>query len=169
VSFRRMRCRPALSCIWTPANSVRVKTVWTNAKEGRDVRGPHYFLVLKVDRDCCTAVPLFSCPASGSVQLDEPLKTGLPDKWCGQPSCFSQWQHWRIPLASIVSASGDEESDPATRRRYAASKPDCLNNILRWETRNHCSYRPVVWCTGSTTQAPARISLARSVGMGVSF
>ncbi len=115
----------------------------SDTEEGCAVEGPHYFLVLKVDEDRCTAVPLHSESSGPRRQLQESLKTGLADKWIGQESWYSPWQHWRIPLVSIAAASGDEESDSTNRRQYAADNPECLDAILRWETKNRYPYRPV--------------------------
>lgn len=109
----------------------------------RAVQGPHYFLVLRVDGDWCTAAPLFSDSAPGSDQLKECLKSGLPEKWTGQPTYTSRWQQWKIPLESIQAASGDEESAVSNRRLYAAENPAVLKHILSWEKKNRCDYRPV--------------------------
>ncbi|WP_457653672.1 hypothetical protein [Rhodocaloribacter sp.] len=119
----------------------------TNAKvcngHDRAVQGPHYFLVLEVEADTCIATPLFSKAASGSDLLDEARKAGLADKWIGQPTYTSRWQHWRIPLASIEAASRDEESDPVNRRTYARGDAAELERILSWQAKNRCPYRAV--------------------------
>ena len=109
----------------------------------RAVHGPHYFLVLRVDGDHCTAAPLFSDWALGSDLLEESLKTGLPDKWTGQPSYTSRWQQWKIPLESVEAASGDEESAARNRRLYATHNPTVLERILSWEKKNKYEYRQI--------------------------
>jgi hypothetical protein len=121
----------------------------TNAERahGQDkaVVGPHYFLILEVnpkDRTCL-AVPLFSHPATGNEKLNEALKSGEPDRWRGQDSYFSRWQHWRIPLQAIPDASKDEESTPVTRRYYAAGSLENLQNIAAWQEDNRQAFRAV--------------------------
>jgi hypothetical protein len=109
----------------------------------RAVRGPHYFLVLFVQGDMCTATPLFSSPAPGSDLLEESKKSGLATKWIGVASYTSRWQHWRMPLASIEPASSAEESSPGDRRTYAAGDEQILARILAWQDRNRCAYRPL--------------------------
>ena len=118
----------------------------TNAQKepvDRAVKEPHYFLVLKVEEDSCTAAPLYSKPGGDKDHLDEALKTGLANNWIGVPSYTHRRQQWRIPLAAIEAASGEDNSDSANRRRYAADKPEVLDCILSWETENLFSYRPV--------------------------
>lgn len=114
-----------------------------NAGQDRAVQGPHYFLVLQADGVTCVAAPLFSKSAPGSDLLDETKKAGLPDKWVGQDTYTSRWQHWRIPLANIEAASSDEESRPTNRRTYAADDPAELERILSWQEKNRNGYRPV--------------------------
>ena len=109
----------------------------------RAVQGPHYFLILQVDKNHCTAAPLFSKPAPGSDLLEDSLKAGLADKWIGQQTYTSRWQQWRIPLDSFEPASGDEESEPGNRRQYAADDATELESILSWQTKNRCPYRAV--------------------------
>jgi hypothetical protein len=91
----------------------------------------------------CIAAPLFSKDAPGSDRLDESRKAGLADKWLGQPTFTSRWQHWRIPVASIATASGAEESLPTNRRTYAENDHAELDRILWWETKNRNTYRAV--------------------------
>jgi hypothetical protein len=121
----------------------------TNAEqsdiEDRAVHGPHYFLVVEVhdQLEVCTAVPLFSQSAPGSERLQEPLKAGYPDKWIGDDSYFSRWQHWRIPLRHVEAASATDEADRQNRRTYAESKPDELGRILTWQDKNRNGFGPV--------------------------
>jgi len=109
----------------------------------RAVHGPHYFLILQVDADTCIAAPLFSNRAPGSDVLDDARKAGLADKWVGQATYTSRWQHWRIPLASIEVASADEESESGNRRTYAKGDVAELRRILAWQAKNRCAYRAV--------------------------
>ena len=111
----------------------------------RAVVGPHYFLIVSVDRQSsvATAVPLFSKRAPGSDELAEQHKTGLADKWVGVPSYFSYWQHWRIPIAAMVASSDADEATPDTRRRYASATPEALEPIANWELKNRAAYRAV--------------------------
>ena len=112
---------------------------------GRAVQDPHYFLVLEVSATgtIFTAVPLFSKAAPGSECLDNSAKSGFADKWIGQSTYFSRWQHWRIPLTSIEAASVDEESQPTDRRGYAMTDMSRLANILEWQNHNANPYRLV--------------------------
>lgn len=114
-----------------------------NGGHDRAVQGPHYFLVLEVAGDRCTAAPLFSTQAPGSDQLAESGKSGLADKWIGTKTHTSRWQHWRIPLASIEAASADEVSSPGDRRRYAGQGDTELRRLLSWQTKNRAGYRAV--------------------------
>lgn len=107
----------------------------------RAVQGPHYFLVLQVDADRCTAAPLFSKPTPGSDQLVEAGKSGLADKWVGQTTYASRWQHWRIPLTSIEPASADEESSSTNRRMYAGVGATTPAALLAWGAKNRAAYR----------------------------
>lgn len=107
----------------------------------RAVVGPHYFLVVEVDGPMATAVPLFSKCALGSEPLHEKHKAGLADKWIGERSYFSRWQHWQIPIAAVAAASATEESDQTNRRQYAASKPAVLQTIAVWQGKNRAKFR----------------------------
>ena len=111
----------------------------------RAVTGPHYFLLLRHDAetDLWMAAPLFSNWSSGSVTLDEGLKSGLRDKWIGHPSNYSAWQMWRIPPASIEAASTADESSPTDRRLYADGQPQVLDAIARDREDQRDPYRPV--------------------------
>ena len=115
------------------------------ASEDRAVVGPHYFLILGVDPNAqvALAVPLFSKWAPGSRQLDEGKKDGLADKWIGEDSRYSQWQHWRIPVGAIVAASAGDEATAANRRSYAASSPEELKTIGAWASKNRNAFRNV--------------------------
>ncbi|WP_133364624.1 hypothetical protein [Qipengyuania sediminis] len=119
----------------------------TNAevKDGYDraVVGPHYFLVIKILGDIALAVPLFSKTAPGNELLREELKSGLADKWIGEPSYFSRWQHWRIPPFALAAASAAEESGPNNRRAYATQAHEAIGSIGEWATKNRCEWRKV--------------------------
>ena len=118
----------------------------TNAERApagdRAVAGAHDFLVLGVDAPTgmCTAVPLFEKTAVGNQPLDSGKKAGH-DKWLGAHSFFSRWQHWRIPVSSVVAASVPDDTTRDTRRRYAADDPVALADIRTWERRNRSPYR----------------------------
>ena len=119
----------------------------TNAEltksEDRAVVDPHYFLVLETDQatGSCVAVPLFSEWAPGSVRLFEDQNSGLASLWKGQDSFFSKWQHWKIPLSSVVAASSAEQSSSADRRRYAANAPHLITRIAEWQHQNRAPWR----------------------------
>ena len=113
----------------------------TSAGQDRAVAGPHYFLIVSASADQCVAVPLFSRYAPGSERLQEQLKFGLPDKWRGEDSYFSKWQHWHIPISCVAAASGTEESSAQDRRGYAANRPEVLAAIESWQDKNRAPYR----------------------------
>ncbi len=121
----------------------------TNAVRGpegdRAVAGTHDFLVVGVDSmtGVCTAVPLFGKSAVGNQPLVDARKAGRTVGWIGTDVYFSRWQHWRIPMASLVEASGAETTTTADRRRYAADDRSTLDDIRAWESRNRERYRPV--------------------------
>lgn len=114
-----------------------------SGESDRAVFGPHYFVVLEVADGEALAVPLFSQRAPGSEPLTEQLKGGLPDKWIGETSYFSRWQHWRIPIAALAAASGNEESDATARRTYAVESPATLESMAGWAAKNRASWRPI--------------------------
>lgn len=109
----------------------------------RAVVDPHYFLILKVEGDFVTAVPLFSRGKAGSQKLEEGLKAGYPDKWKNAPSFYSKWQHWLIPIDSIVKSSESEESSAGDRRIYAKGKQQKIDYILNFQKKNRCEFRSV--------------------------
>jgi hypothetical protein len=121
----------------------------TNAVRGPDgdraVAGTHDFLVVGVDAATrvCTAVPLFAKSAVGNQPLVDTRKTGRTDGWIGTDVYFSRWQHWRIPMASLIEASAAESTTTADRRRYAADDRSTLDDIRAWESRNREGYRAV--------------------------
>jgi hypothetical protein len=119
----------------------------TNAVLGpegdRSVVGTQDFLIVGLDAATarCTAVPLFAKTAVGNQPLANDKKSGRADQWIGTDTFFSRWQHWRIPVASLVAASGDDPATAATRRRYAATDRSALDDIKNWEGRNRAAYR----------------------------
>ena len=139
----------------TPGLVVRLNTAalrahggsQTNAVLGpegdRAVTGSSDFLIVGLDvaTGRCTAVPLFAKTAVGNQPLESAKKTGQEDEWIGTDTFFSHWQHWRIPLAAVVAASGDDMTTSASRRRYAATDRSALDDIKNWEGRNRATYR----------------------------
>jgi hypothetical protein len=125
----------------------------TNAALGpegdRSVVGTHDFLIVSVDPVAgrCTAVPLFTKTAVGNQPLEHEKKSGRANQWIGTDSYFSRWQHWRIPVASVVAAAVVDPALnpvlPADRRRYAATDRSALDDIKNWEGRNRAAYRDV--------------------------
>lgn len=119
----------------------------TNAVLGpegdRAVAGTQDFLIVGLDAAAarCTAVPLFAKTAVGNQPLENGKKSGRADQWIGTDTFFSRWQHWRLPVASVVAASGDDLTIAATRRRYAATDRSALDDIKNWEGRNRAAYR----------------------------
>ncbi len=119
----------------------------TNAVLGptgdRAVVGAHDFLVVGVDAltGVCTAVPLFSKTAVGNTPLVDGRKSGRAENWIGTNSYFSHWQHWRIPIASLMAAWEPDETSPDNRRRYATGDTSALDDIRVWESRNRSAYR----------------------------
>jgi hypothetical protein len=107
----------------------------------RAVVGPHYFLIVDIDGDSCVAMPIFSRPTAGSIRLAEGSKTGLPDDWMGRDSYVSKWQHWRIPLSSIVAASGSDRSTSTTRRAYKGSGETAPQRLMEWQHQNRAPFR----------------------------
>lgn len=125
----------------------------TNAVLGpegdRSVAGTHDFLLVSVDPVAgrCTAVPLFTKTAVGNQPLENGKKSGRSTQWIGADSFFSRWQHWRMPIASVVAAAvADLALDPvppAYSRQYAATDRSALDDIKNWEGRNRAPYRDV--------------------------
>ncbi|MBL0171780.1 MAG: hypothetical protein IPP90_13860 [Gemmatimonadaceae bacterium] len=121
----------------------------TNAVLGpegdRAVVGPHDFLIVGVDAasGVCTAVPLFPKTAVGNQPLVNGKKSGGDDGWVGVDTFFSHWQHWRMPVTSVVVASEADSATALTRRRYGAQDRTALDEIRAWEKRNRAPYRAV--------------------------
>ncbi len=119
----------------------------TNAVLGpegdRSVVGTQPFLLVGLDAAAgrCTAVPLFAKTAVGNQPLEDGKKSGRADEWIGTDTFFSRWQHWRIPVASVVAALTDDPATTANRRRYAATDRSALDDIKNWEGRNRAAYR----------------------------
>ena len=119
----------------------------TNAVRGpngdRAVVGSHDFLVVGVDAltGVCTAVPLFTKSAVGNTPLLDRRKSGRADNWIGTDTYFSHWQHWRIPMASLIAAWEPDETSADDRRRYASGDSSTLDDIRVWESRNRSAYR----------------------------
>ncbi len=119
----------------------------TNAVLGpegdRSVVGTQDFLIVGVDAAAgrCTAVPLFAKTAVGNQPLENGKKSGTANQWIGTDTFFSRWQHWRIPVASVVAASAGDPATVADRRRYAAADRSALDDIKNWEGRNRAAYR----------------------------
>lgn len=119
----------------------------TNAVLGpegdRSVVGTQDFLIVGVDTAAgrCTAVPLFAKTAVGNQPLEKDKKSGHADQWIGTDTFFSRWQHWRIPVASVIAASAGDPATAGDRRRYAATDRSALDDIKNWEGRNRAAYR----------------------------
>lgn len=119
----------------------------TNAVLGaagdRSVVGIQDFLIVALDAAAgrCTAVPLFAKSAVGNQPLENDKKSGRADQWIGTDSFFSRWQHWRIPVASVVAASAHDPATSTDHRRYAATDRSALDDIKNWEGRNRAAYR----------------------------
>jgi len=119
----------------------------TNAVLGpdgdRSVVGTQDFLIVGVDAAAgrCTGVPLFAKTAVGNQPLENGKKSGGAEQWIGTDTFFSRWQHWRMPIASVVAASAGDPATAATRRRYAATDRSALDDIKNWEGRNRAAYR----------------------------
>ncbi len=109
----------------------------------RAVTGETDFLILSVDvkSGMCTAVPLFPKSAVGNQPLEADKKTG-PKAWKETITYFSRWQHWRVPIASIVAASRVDDSAWDTRRYYSQTDRSPLDDVKNWEGRNRAAYRP---------------------------
>ncbi len=121
----------------------------TNAVLGpegdRSVVGLQDFLIVGLDAaaDRCTAVPLFTKSAVGNQPLENGKKSGGAAPWIGTDTFFSRWQHWRMPIASVVAAAAGDPTTSADRRRYAATDRSALDDIKNWEGRNRAAYRDV--------------------------
>jgi hypothetical protein len=120
----------------------------TNAQltpdEDRAVTDTRDFLVTAVDarRGTCIALPLFNRSSPGSAPLDPKKRSGDVDAWLTDDVHYSRWQHWRIPLAALAVASGEEPSEPGHRRAFASGDADMLQDLTNWATRNRNAFRP---------------------------
>ena len=120
----------------------------TNAQisdtEDRAVTDTRDFLIVSVDGKAGTAmaVPLFAKSSPGSAPLVPAKRTGEAADWLTDDVHYSRWQHWRIPLAAVASASDTEPSDADARRGFARGDADTLQDLANWATRNRCAFRP---------------------------
>jgi hypothetical protein len=69
----------------------------------------------------------------GHQPLEDGEKSGRAEQWIGPDTCFSRWQHWRIPIDSVVAASA---ADPAT-----ATDRSALDDINDGEGRHRAASR----------------------------
>ena len=121
----------------------------TNAQlsdtEDRAVTGLHDFLVVAVNPGAatCTAIPLFARSSPGSAPLDPRKQWGNIGDWLTGPVHYSRWQHWRIPLQALASASAEDPGGAGARRSYSAGDADTLQDLANWATRNRCAFRDV--------------------------
>ncbi|MBC7670852.1 MAG: hypothetical protein H7247_00400 [Polaromonas sp.] len=121
----------------------------TNAQrsetEDRAVSAVHDFCVVSVDatKEHCVAIPLFARSSPGSAPLEAKKQWGNIEGWLTETVHYSRWQHWRMPLASVVATSGDDPGAVGARRSYAAGDADTLQDLLNWASRNRCEFRDV--------------------------
>ena len=121
----------------------------TNAQvtdaEDRAVTDERDFLVVAVDAGSgrCTAVPLFTRSSPGSAPLMPAKRNGAVGSWLAEEVHFSRWQHWRVPIEAIVSASDNDPGTTGSRRGFAIGEADTLRDLANWATRNRCAFRPV--------------------------
>ena len=120
----------------------------TNAQvtdaEDRAVADTRDFLIVSVDdaSHTCVAVPLFTRSSPGSAPLVAAKRQGEAAGWLAHDVHYSRWQHWRIPIAALIGASGSEPSNPGERRTFALGDKEVLRDIGNWATRNRCAFRP---------------------------
>ena len=121
----------------------------TNAQltdtEDRAVSDVHDFCVVSVDpaKSQCIAIPLFARSSPGSAPLEAKKQWGNIGGWLTETVHYSRWQHWRMPLSSVVEASADDPGTVGARRSYAAGDADTLQDLLNWASRNRCEFRDV--------------------------
>ena len=121
----------------------------TNAQrtdtEDRAVSDVHDFCVVSVDpaKSQCIAIPLFARSSPGSAPLEAKKQWGNIGGWLTETVHYSRWQHWRMPLSSVVEASSDDPGTVGARRSYAAGDADTLQDLLNWASRNRCEFRDV--------------------------
>lgn len=121
----------------------------TNAQltdtEDRAVTDTRDFLIVAVSTAArtCIAVPLFARSSPGSASLSPTKRNGDIDSWMTQEAHYSRWQHWRIPLSAISTASATDPGDAGARRSYALGDADTLQDLANWATRNRCAFRAV--------------------------
>ena len=121
----------------------------TNAQltdtEDRAVNDVHDFCVVSVDpaKSQCIAIPLFARSSPGSAPQEARKQWGNIAGWLTETVHYSRWQHWRMPLSSIVEASTDDPGTVGARRSYAAGDADTLQDLLNWASRNRCQFREV--------------------------
>ncbi len=139
---------PGLVIHLQPEEVVRLGGSLVKCPLGTEVKDKHFFLIVHVDdvKAECMAFPLYSQKQDirDRIPLEEEEKSGKPEHWIGRPSFYFKWQFWRIPLASVCAASFDEDSEPPSRRRYAAAHPNKLAGIVRAMERSRDEWRPPV-------------------------
>ena len=121
----------------------------TNAQvtdtEDRAVTDVRDFLVVALNAQTgeCMSVPLFPRSSPGSAPLIATKRQGDVGTWLTEDVHYSRWQHWRIPLAAVASASGEDPGRVGARRNFAMGDADTLQDLANWATRNRCAFHAV--------------------------
>ena len=123
----------------------------TNAQrtdsEDRAVSDVHDFCVVSVDaaKGQCIAIPLFARSSPGSAPLEAKKQWGNIGGWLTETVHYSRWQHWRMPLSSVVEASAD---DPGTVGRE--------QNACSYRNRPYLTSTALLASTSAGTRPPGR-------------
>jgi hypothetical protein len=146
VSLREFLIGLVVHC--DPAILIQQGGCETKALPGKEVQGPHYFLILDVNAaEPCLCMPLYSEKERGFSNDWEKLvprgKTGKAEAWTDCDSYFFKWQFWRVPSSSFEAASQADTSDPSNRRRYGKNEPALRTAIQAYLSRSVHPWRPL--------------------------
>lgn len=123
-----------------PAQLIQQGGCKTTAIAGKDVQGPHYFLILSVSSEGeCLCIPLYSEKERGFTNDWEMLvpgaKSGKAELWTDCDSYFFKWQFWKVPRTSFETASRTDDSSSTNRRRYGENDASLLSAIQGYLSR----------------------------------
>jgi hypothetical protein len=105
------------------------------AKEGRDVRDPHFFLIVEnTPSGTWLVAPLFSKASAGSLALADQHKAGEALSWKTSTSFIFAYQQWLVSDDALIEALVDDNSTSTSRRTYA------VGSDIEWaDVRAHVS------------------------------
>ncbi len=136
--------RPHLVLHLSPERLAAQQGTLVRVRPGREVLGPHYFLLLEQQvGGLWLAAPTFSKASQGSTELVEALKAGTAQAWIGVPTFVSQYQQWCARPEALLAALENDNSTLGYRRTYAEGDPASLAELLSRAAFNDAQFREI--------------------------